>query len=68
VRFAKAVRIGRVRMVGQFDIYNAFNVAEIVGYSPDYGATTGRDQGSAFRLPVSVLFPRLIKLGMQLTF
>jgi hypothetical protein len=67
-RFAKAVRIGRVRIQGQFDIYNAFNAAEVVGLSPDYGATTGADMGSAFLEPVSVLYPRLIKLGMQLSF
>jgi hypothetical protein len=68
LRVAKAVRLGRTRLQGQLDLYNAFNASDIRQYSGVYGATTGPATGSAFLLPGGILSGRLVKLGMQLTF
>jgi hypothetical protein len=68
VRFAKTVRVGRTRLQGQFDLYNALNASPIRTYTGTYGATTGPATGSAFLLPGGILSARLLKFGMQLTF
>jgi hypothetical protein len=68
VRFAKTVRVGRTRLQGQFDLYNALNASPIRAYRGVYGATTGPATGSAFLVPSAILPGRLIKVGMQLTF
>jgi hypothetical protein len=68
VRLAKTVRVGRTRVQGQFDLYNAFNASPVRTYRGGYGATTGPSTGSAFLVPAVILPARVIKLGMQLTF
>ena len=67
-RVAKTVRVGRTRIQGQFDLYNALNASPIRAYRGAYGATTGSRTGSAFLIPGVVLPARLLKVGMQLTF
>jgi hypothetical protein len=67
-RLAKTVSVGRTRLQGQFDLYNALNANPIRYYSGVYGATTGPETGAAFLIPQGILTARLIKLGMQLTF
>jgi hypothetical protein len=68
VRFAKTVRVGRTRIQGQVDFYNALNASPIRAYSGQYGATTGPATGSAFLIPGYILPGRITKFGMQLTF
>jgi hypothetical protein len=68
VRLAKTVRIGRTRLQGQFDIYNALNANPVRLYTGTYGATSGPATGSAYLIPSLILPARLFKVGMQLTF
>ena len=68
VRFAKTVRVGRTRIQGQFDLYNALNASPVRLYSGQYGATTGPATGRAFLIPGLILPARMVKFGMQLTF
>ena len=67
-RVAKTVRVGRTRIQGQFDLYNAFNASPIRTLAGVYGATTGPATGAAFLVPGVILPARLLKVGMQLTF
>ena len=60
VRFSKVFRVGRTRIEGQFDIYNAFNASSILSENGTYGPSWLR--------PVQVLDGRIVKFGAQLTF
>ena len=60
LRFAKILRIGKTRVQGQFDVYNAFNGSDVLAVNSTYGAI--------WRNPTAILAPRLIKFGAQVDF
>jgi len=60
VRFSKSIQVGRYKVEGQFDIYNAMNANTTLQINPTYGA--------AWRRPLAVLGARLLKFGAQIDF
>ena len=60
VRLSKSIRVGRYKMEGQFDIYNAMNANTTLQINPTYGAS--------WRRPLAVLGARLLKFGAQIDF
>ena len=60
VRFSKVFQVGRVRLEGQFDIYNAFNGSSVLSMNGTYGP--------AWLRPIQVLDGRIVKFGAQMTF
>src|SRR5207253_823218 len=60
LRFGKNTKIGRMRLRGQIDLYNVFNVSTIVTENGTFGPTWLR--------PTAILGPRLLKFGAQLDF
>jgi hypothetical protein len=67
LRISKGVRVGRYRIEGIVDIYNAFNVDTILTYTSTYSVNpvTG---ANAWSTPSSVLQSAFVKLGGRLTF
>jgi hypothetical protein len=57
LRFAKRLNIQRLRVQGQFDVYNLFNSSAVLAASGTFGANWLR--------PSSILGARLIKFGVQ---
>ena len=67
LRFAKILRIGRVRHTIGVDVYNALNSDATLTYNQSFNpATTTGSQ--AWRAPLSVLTPRFVKIGAQIDF
>lgn len=61
VRFAKIFRMGgKRRLQGNFEIFNLFNVRNVLSANPTYGV--------AWLVPSSILGGRLLKLGAQFDF
>ena len=60
VRLTKTVRVGRTRIQGQVDVYNAFNRSSVLTVNTRYGASWLR--------PIQILPGRIVKFGAQLTF
>ena len=60
VRLTKIIRIGRYRLEGQFDVYNAFNASPILSVNNTYGP--------AWLRPIQILDGRIVKFGMELNF
>jgi hypothetical protein len=61
LRFSKALRLGpRLRVQGNFDIYNVFNNNAILSDNVTYG--------SQWLKPTSILSPRLIEFGGRVDF
>ena len=60
LRLSKSIRVGRYKMEGQFDIYNAMNANTVLSVNPTYGA--------AWRRPLAILGARLLKFGAQIDF
>jgi hypothetical protein len=60
VRLSKVVRLGRIRLQGNLDVFNLFNDAAITVRNNAYGSAWGR--------PQSIVEPRLLQLGGQVTF
>ncbi len=60
VRLSKRISIGRFKVQGQFDIYNAFNASPILSENFTYG--------SAWLRPTAILGARLFKFGTQIDF
>jgi hypothetical protein len=60
LRLSKVLQLGRVRLQGNFDVYNFFNQSDIVTMNLRYGPT--------FLQPVSILAGRLVKFSAQLDF
>jgi hypothetical protein len=63
VRLAKTIKIGRNRIQGMFDMYNAFNGNAVVAVNNTYGTN-----GATWIVPQRILPARLFKFGVQLTF
>ena len=60
LRFSKNLRVGRVRVQGMFDLYNALNETAVLFWNGAYG--------SAWQTPTAVLGARILKLGAQINF
>jgi hypothetical protein len=60
VRLSKIFRLERVRLQGNFHVYNFFNQSDIVTMNLRYGPT--------FLQPISILAGRLVKFSAQLDF
>ncbi len=60
IRFSRPFRIGRVRIMGKFDVYNLTNAAAVARMNTTYGAS--------WLLPAEVMGGRLFKFGAQLDF
>lgn len=60
VRFSKRVQMGRYRLQGQFDIFNALNSNPVTGYTQTFGAS--------YQKISSILSARLMQIGGTLTF
>jgi hypothetical protein len=60
LRLSKSIRIGRYRLQGNFDAYNAFNASPILSINTRYG--------TSWRQPTEILAARTIKLGGTFSF
>jgi hypothetical protein len=60
IRFARSFAYGRTRLLGTFEIFNAFNANSILAANATYGAR--------WLEPVEILTGRLLKFGAQFTF
>jgi len=60
VRFTRNVRFRTLRFQPQFDLYNAFNANPVTGMTTRYG--------TAWQNATSVLNPRTVKFGVNVTF
>jgi len=60
VRFGKRLTLGRMKIRGQFDIYNLFNANNVLSQNAAYGAS--------WQAPSSVLGARLFKFGVQIDY
>ena len=63
VRLAKTIKMGRDRIQGLFDMYNACNGNAVVAVNNTYGTN-----GARWIVPQRILPARLSKFGVQLTF
>ena len=59
-RLSKSVRVGRYRVQGNFDAYNALNASPILSINNRYG--------TSWRQPTEILAARTIKLGAVFSF
>lgn len=60
LRFTKRFRVGKARVEGNLDLYNAFNGSAILATNTRYG--------TSWLTPTQVLGGRLFKLGFQVNF
>jgi Carboxypeptidase regulatory-like domain len=60
IRLIRNFKLGRTRLQGIFDIYNATNGTSILSETTAYG--------SSYRKPTAVLDPRIMKFGLQMNF
>jgi hypothetical protein len=60
LRLSKSVRVGRYRVQGNFDAYNALNASPILSMNTRYG--------TSWRQPTEILAARTIKLGATFSF
>ena len=68
VRFTKSVAVGRARLQGMVDLYNALNDNTVLVQSDTYGATTEAATGAAWLVPQGIMPGRVIKFGLQMNF
>jgi hypothetical protein len=68
LRFAKTLKINKLRIQGMIDLYNAFNANPVLALNNTYGATTGATAGASWLVPQGILPARLLKIGAQLNF
>jgi hypothetical protein len=52
--------VGKVQVAPQLDIFNALNVAPVVGEVQTFGTALGR--------PLRVLDPRLLRVGIRVNY
>ena len=60
IRLSKSVTISRVKLQGQFDVFNLLNASTILSTTETYGTALGR--------PTAILQGRLYGVGLQVTF
>ena len=63
LRIAKVMTVGRTRVMGTIDFYNAMNANTVLTWNNSYVT-----DGSAWLRPLSILSPRLVKFSARLTF
>lgn len=63
VRFSRSVRLGRYRLQGLVDIYNAFNAGTVTGVSTTYSLTN-----NTWLRPQTIQTSRYIRFGGELRF
>jgi hypothetical protein len=63
LRFARTFAVGRTRLKGMFDIYNATNGSPVLTRNTTYGTN-----GAAWLRPLAILPGRLFKVGAQVDF
>jgi hypothetical protein len=68
LRITKIFRLGRTRLQGMADLYNALNDNTVLVESNVYGATTGAKTGAAWRVPQAIMPGRVVKFGVQMNF
>ena len=70
LRFTKSLKLGRARLVGNFDAYNVLNSGAAVNVNATYGNGTTPGSGTAgtnaWQRPLTLIGPRLFKFGGQL--
>jgi len=64
VRLTKAITIGRTRLQGMLDLYNAFNANTVLSLNNRFSATGT----NPWLQPTQILGARLFKFGMQFDF
>ena len=64
LRLSKSVRLGRFRLRGDMNLYNAFNSS----FMTQINTTFTTSANSQYRRPTGVLLGRLFKVGGQLEF
>jgi hypothetical protein len=64
LRLTKIIAIGRTRVQGMFDMYNAFNANTVLALNNRYSVTGI----NPWQRPTSILGARLLKFGMQFDF
>ena len=64
IRFAKSVKIGRSKVQGIMDLFNAFNARPVLSVNTRYSGTTG----GSWLSPQTTLVGRLIKFSAQVNF
>jgi hypothetical protein len=60
LRLSKSVRVGRYRVQGNFDAYNALNASPILSINTRYG--------TSWRQPTEILAARTVKVGATFSF
>jgi hypothetical protein len=60
LRLAKKFQVGKIRMQGQFDMFNVLNGSNVLGTVEAYGSTLDR--------PTAILQGRLLAVGVQVNF
>jgi hypothetical protein len=63
LRLSKLFRFGTTKTAINFDFYNVTNSNSVIGENFAYGAG-----GSGWRIPTSILTPRMFKIGAQFDF
>ena len=70
LRFSKSFKLGRARILGNFDAYNVLNSGAAVQVNGTYGTGTTPGSGTAgtnaWQRPLTLIGPRLFKFGGQL--
>lgn len=61
IRFSKIIRLGKARIQGMFDIYNALNANSVLAVNNTYSAT-----GTSWLRPTAIMGGRLFKFTGQL--
>jgi hypothetical protein len=68
LRFARGFKFGERRVEGIIDLFNAFNANTVTAVNNTYGTTTGATPGLTWQIPMGIMAPRLVKLGVQMYF
>jgi hypothetical protein len=63
LRFGKIFTVGRTRLHGMIDLYNAFNNDTVLTQNNTYGTN-----GASWQVPTFILQARVVKFGVQMTF
>jgi hypothetical protein len=63
LRIGKVFAIGKTRVMGAVDLYNALNANMVLTLNNGYGS-----DGSAWQRPLSILAPRLVKVSARVNF
>ena len=63
LRFAKTIAVGRTRVKGMVDLYNAMNANTVLDVNTAYATT-----GANWLVPTQIALARFVKLGVQIDF